>query len=163
MLIFMALLFDFEGLQFSKFQSFLKKTPPNSKAKKNSREFSYTFFIGSCTPDLCGNTDLHTTHLWKHKKLYVPNAKLWKHKIAKCNFVFTQSWVILTCVGLFFRNVYTQDFFISMFFVPLNHAGADIFMCVSLISSKPRMLWDHVRLFQHFCFFCLGFRWVFFT
>ena len=93
-----------------------KKKPPNSKVQKKSREFSYTFFIGSesmifwiyatlclhkgahlifvetqtCTHHRCGNT----------KNIYFPNAKLWKHKLAKCNFVFTQSWVILTCVGL---------------------------------------------------------------
>ena len=60
---------------------------------------------------LCGNTKLHTGTLWKHilanntfvetqKNVFPKQSRLWKHKVALGNFVFPQSWFLLTCVGI---------------------------------------------------------------
>ena len=102
---------------------------------------------------LCGNTKLHTGTLWKHilahntfvetqKNIFPKQSRLWKHKVALGNFVFPQSWFLLTCVGIwsspsnramFLDCVYTRFLYLYVVFVPLNLGDANLFMCVSFI------------------------------
>ena len=146
--------------------------------KKNSREFSYTFFFGSesmiflhlcnfvetqsCTLELCGNTYLHTTHLWKHKKIYFPkNPDCGNTKLPLVTLCFHKvgfSWHVLE-YGHHHRTepcfwiMYTQKLlYLYVVFVPLHLGDANIFIYVRVLhllqtavtSSKtlPALLFD---------------------